>query len=235
MTLGGLALAVGILVDDATVEIENINRNLEAGKEIEQAILDGAAQIATPALVSTLAICIVFVPMFFLSGVAATCLCPWPRPWSSPCWPATCCRAPLCRPWPSICCKSTTMRRCAKKHASRNPFMRFQLGFEAGFEKFRAVICGLLTLCVDHAAFFLVLFIVFALGSLGLLAPWLGQDFFPVGGCGPVQDSRTRPHRHAHRRDGSCCATTSTRPSASRFLPRSWSRSSITSGCPTRG
>ena len=70
MTLGGLALAVGILVDDATVEIENINRNLETGKEIEQAILDGAAQIATPALVSTLAICIVFVPMFLLSGVA---------------------------------------------------------------------------------------------------------------------------------------------------------------------
>ena len=70
MTLGGLALAVGILVDDATVEIENINRNLEEGKEIEQAILDGAAQIAVPALVSTIAICIVFVPMFFLSGVA---------------------------------------------------------------------------------------------------------------------------------------------------------------------
>ena len=70
MTLGGLALAVGILVDDATVAIENINRNLEAGKELEQAILDGAAQIAVPALVSTLAICIVFVPMFFLSGVA---------------------------------------------------------------------------------------------------------------------------------------------------------------------
>src|SRR6202042_602957 len=70
MTLGGLALAVGILVDDATVEIENINRNLEMGKEIEQAILDGAAQIAVPAFVSTLSICIVFVPMFFLSGVA---------------------------------------------------------------------------------------------------------------------------------------------------------------------
>ena len=70
MTLGGLALAVGILVDDATVAIENINRNLEAGKELEQSILDGSAQIAIPALVSTLAICIVFVPMFFLSGVA---------------------------------------------------------------------------------------------------------------------------------------------------------------------
>ena len=70
MTLGGLALAVGILVDDATVEIENIERNLDQGKEIEQAILDGAAQIAVPALVSTLCICIVFLPMFFLSGVA---------------------------------------------------------------------------------------------------------------------------------------------------------------------
>src|ERR1700687_5823539 len=70
MTLGGLALAVGILVDDATVEIENINRNLEEGKEVEQAILDGAAQIAIPAFVSTLSICIVFVPMFFLGGVA---------------------------------------------------------------------------------------------------------------------------------------------------------------------
>ena len=70
MTLGGFALAVGILVDDATVEIENINRNIAMGKEILQAILDGAAQIAIPAFVSTLAICIVFVPMFFLTGVA---------------------------------------------------------------------------------------------------------------------------------------------------------------------
>ena len=70
MTLGGFALAVGILVDDATVEIENINRNIDEGKEIEKAILDGASQIAVPAFVSTLSICIVFVPMFFLTGVA---------------------------------------------------------------------------------------------------------------------------------------------------------------------
>src|SRR6202007_1117744 len=70
MTLGGLALAVGILVDDATVEIENINRQLAMGKETIQAILDGAQQIAVPAFVSTLCICIVFIPMFFLSGVA---------------------------------------------------------------------------------------------------------------------------------------------------------------------
>ena len=70
MTLGGLALAVGILVDDATVTIENINTHLEMGKSVEQAITDGAQQIALPAFVSTLAICIVFIPMFFLTGIA---------------------------------------------------------------------------------------------------------------------------------------------------------------------
>ena len=70
MTLGGLALAVGILVDDATVTIENINYHLEQGKEVETAIMDGAAQIVTPAFVSLLCICIVFVPMFFLPGVS---------------------------------------------------------------------------------------------------------------------------------------------------------------------
>jgi multidrug efflux pump subunit AcrB len=80
MTLGGLALAVGILVDDATVEIENIERNLAMGKEMRQAILDGAQQIAVPAFVSTLCICIVFVPMFFLTGVARSCLCRWRKP-----------------------------------------------------------------------------------------------------------------------------------------------------------
>src|SRR6202012_1112744 len=70
MTLGGLALAVGILVDDATVEVENIHRNLAMGKELTTAILDGAQQIAVPAFVATLCICIVFVPMFFMTGVA---------------------------------------------------------------------------------------------------------------------------------------------------------------------
>jgi multidrug efflux pump subunit AcrB len=70
MTLGGLALAVGILVDDATVTIENIERHLHMGTDLHEAILDGAGEIAVPALVSTLCICIVFVPMFFLTGVA---------------------------------------------------------------------------------------------------------------------------------------------------------------------
>ena len=103
MTLGGLALAVGILVDDATVEIENINRNLAQGKETIQAILDGAQQIAVPAFVSTLSICIVFVPMFFLTGVARISSCRWPRPWCSPCWLRTCFPARWCRPWRAIC------------------------------------------------------------------------------------------------------------------------------------
>ena len=108
MTLGGMALAVGILVDDATVAIENINRNLEMGKELEQSILDGAAQIATPALVSTLAICIVFVPMFFLSGVARYLFVPMAEAVVFAMWPATCFLEPLCRQWQSICSRSTT-------------------------------------------------------------------------------------------------------------------------------
>ncbi len=99
MTLGGLALAVGILVDDATVTIENIERYLEEGCGLRSAILQGAAQIAVPALVSTLCICIVFVPMFMLGGVARYCLCRWRRRSYLPCSPLTCCRARWCRPW----------------------------------------------------------------------------------------------------------------------------------------
>ena len=94
MTLGGLALAVGILVDDATVEIENINRNLAMGKEVEHAILDGAQQIAVPAFVSTLSICIVFVPMFFLTGVARYLFVPLAEAVSSRCWLRICCHGP---------------------------------------------------------------------------------------------------------------------------------------------
>ena len=100
MTLGGLALAVGILVDDATVEIENIDRNLAEGKELREAILDGAAQIAVPAFVSTLCICIVFVPMFFLSGRRrGICSCRWRRRWCSRCWRRICSRGRWCRRW----------------------------------------------------------------------------------------------------------------------------------------
>jgi multidrug efflux pump subunit AcrB len=184
MTLGGLALAVGILVDDATVEIENINRNLEAGKEIEQAILDGAAQIATPAFVSTIAICIVFVPMFLLSGVARYLFVPMAE---------AVCFAMLASYVLSRTVVPTMARYLLKEHddaeverkqVSRNPLVQFQLAFESRFEQLRQGYLSLLTLCVDHAAFSLIFILVFALGSIGLLLPWLGQDFFPAVDAG---------------------------------------------------
>jgi multidrug efflux pump subunit AcrB len=179
MTLGGLALAVGILVDDATVEIENINRNLEEGKAIEQAILDGAAQIAVPALVSTISICIVFVPMFFLNGVARYLFVPLAE---------AVCFAMIA----SYILSRTVVPTMAmyllqeigeegdqKKHESRNPFTRFQLKFEEYFEKFRGGYRNMLELCIEHSAVFLIFFIVFSVLSAVVLYPFLGQDFFP--------------------------------------------------------
>jgi multidrug efflux pump subunit AcrB len=179
MTLGGLALAVGILVDDATVEIENINRNLESGKEIEQAILDGAAQIATPALVSTLAICIVFVPMFLLSGVSRYLFVPLAEAVVFAMLASYLLSRTVVPTMAKYLLKEHDEAEAAAKHTSRNPFVRFQLGFEAGFEGIRNGYMQVLTLCVDHAQVFLISFIVFALASVGLLLPFLGQDFFP--------------------------------------------------------
>jgi multidrug efflux pump subunit AcrB len=179
MTLGGLALAVGILVDDATVEIENINRNIEMGKAVEQAILDGAAQIAIPAFVSTLSICIVFVPMFFLTGVAKFLFVPLAE-------------AVVFAMLASYLLSRTVVPTMAKyllqehdddalerRQQSRNPFVRFQLGFEHYFEKFRNAYRRLLQMCIAHSAVFLILFLVFCAASAVLLYPFLGQDFFP--------------------------------------------------------
>jgi len=180
MTLGGFALAVGILVDDATVAIENINRNLEAGKELEQAILDGSAQIAVPALVSTLAICIVFVPMFFLSGVARYLFVPMAEAVVFAMLASYLLSRTLVPTMAMYLLREHDDAEAAIKSASRNPFIRFQRAFESGFERFRHGYLRLLTLCVDHAGVFLILFIVFALGSIGLLAPSLGEDFFPA-------------------------------------------------------
>jgi multidrug efflux pump subunit AcrB len=179
MTLGGLALAVGILVDDATVEIENINRNLESGKEIEQAILDGAAQIATPALVSTLAICIVFVPMFFLSGVARYLFVPMAEAVVFAMLASYLLSRTVVPTMAKYLLQEHDDAQMAKKQLSRNPLVRFQLGFESGFSKMRLGYLRLLTLCVDHARVFLILFTVFSVGSVVLLTPPLGQDFFP--------------------------------------------------------
>jgi multidrug efflux pump subunit AcrB len=179
MTLGGLALAVGILVDDATVEIENINRNIELGKETEQAILDGAAQIAIPAFVSTLSICIVFVPMFFLSGVARYLFVPLAE---------AVVFAMLASYFLSRTIVPTMAKYLLKPHSkdaekakqtSRNPFIVFQRIFERNFERVRSAYHGFLNLCVQNRAIFLVCFFGFCLLSIGILYPWLGQDFFP--------------------------------------------------------
>jgi CzcA family heavy metal efflux pump len=179
MTLGGMALAVGILVDDATVEIENINRNLESGKEIERAILDGAAQIATPALVSTFAICIVFVPMFFLSGVARYLFVPLAEAVVFAMLASYLLSRTVVPTMAIFLLKAHDDAEVARKNTSRNPFIRFQLAFERGFERFRLGYARLLALCLDHSAVFLILFFLCAVGSVGLLAPFLGQDFFP--------------------------------------------------------
>src|SRR5467141_3759916 len=174
MILGGLALAVGILVDDATVEIENINRNLAMGKETVQAILDGAQQIAVPAFVSTLCICIVFLPMFFLSGVARYLFVPLAQ-------------AVVFAMLASYLLSRTLVPTLAmyllkaKQHdraASRNPLVRFQLAFERGFERLRNAYHSLLASLVHRRTLFIPAFLLTCL-AVFLLVPWLGQDFFP--------------------------------------------------------
>ena len=198
MTLGGLALAVGILVDDATVEIENINRNVAKGKEIEHAILDGAAQIAVPAFVSTISICIVFVPMFFLTGVAKYLFVPLAEAVASPCWPRTSCRAPWCRPWPSICCQEHDDEAHERQAQSRNPLVRFQLASSTA-STLRVGYHRVLELCLEHSqqsSWSVSSSWRWALQrcSIRTLARTSSRRSTPA-----VQDPCTRPHRHAHR------------------------------------
>ena len=193
MTLGGMALAVGILVDDATVAIENINRNLEAGKELEQSIIDGSAQIAVPAFVSTIAICIVFVPMFFLSGVAKYLFVPMAEAVVFAMLASYLLSRTLVPTMAKYLLKEHDDAETARKQVSRNPFTHYQMAFEARFEKIRLGYLRLLTLCVDHAKVFLALFLVFSLASVGLLLPWLGQDFFPS-----VDAGQFKIHVRAH-------------------------------------
>jgi multidrug efflux pump subunit AcrB len=174
MTLGGLALAVGILVDDATVTIENIERHLEGGAQLHDGILDGAAQIAVPALVSTLCICIVFLPMFFLSGVARYLFVPLAE-------------AVIFAMIASYLLSRTLVPTLAmyllraNEHGSppsRNPFARFQRAFEQLFEKIRSSYSALLTQLVSVRLAFIPAFIVICLLAFALV-PFLGQDFFP--------------------------------------------------------
>jgi multidrug efflux pump subunit AcrB len=173
MTLGGLALAVGILVDDATVTIENIERVLREGGSLHDGILKGAAQIAVPALVSTLCICIVFLPMFLLEGVARYLFVPLAE-------------AVVFAMLASYVLSRTLVPTLAmyllktKDHgsASQNLFARIQRSFEAGFERVRAFYRELLTTLLAARKFFVPGFLGLCLGGL-LLLPWLGQDFFP--------------------------------------------------------
>src|SRR5580698_6858320 len=180
MTLGGLALAVGILVDDATVEIENINRILEEGHEtdIKQAILDGAQQIAVPALVSTLCICIVFMPLFLLSGVARYLFVPLAE-------------AVVFAMLASYILSRTLVPTLAMFMLrlnedvgdSRNVLSRFQKAFERRFEQVRGFYRDLLTRFVLHRRIFIPVFLAACLCSF-LLVPWLGEDFFPQSDSG---------------------------------------------------
>jgi multidrug efflux pump subunit AcrB len=179
MTLGGLALAVGILVDDATVTIENIERYLEGGSELRPAIFDGAAQIAVPALVSTLCICIVFLPMFFLSGVARFLFVPLAE-------------AVVFAMLASYVLSRTLVPTLAmyllRPHAhgsapTRNPFAIFQRGFERAFERTRAAYRGLLTRLLSRQGAFVSVFFAACLLAW-LLVPWLGENFFPVSDNG---------------------------------------------------
>jgi multidrug efflux pump subunit AcrB len=180
MTLGGLALAVGILVDDATVEIENINRNVAMGKEIEHSILDGAQQVAVPAFVSTLSICIVFVPMFFLTGVARYLFVPLAE---------AVVFAMLASYFFSRTLVPTMAKYLLRGHeqetghvptSSRNPLVRLQIAFEHKFEDFREGYRHLLQSFLRHQKVFVLCFFVACLLSVAILIPWLGQDFFPA-------------------------------------------------------
>jgi multidrug efflux pump subunit AcrB len=193
MTLGGLALAVGILVDDGTVTIENINFHLEQGKEIEPAILDGAQQIVIPAFVTLLCLCIVFVPMFQLGGVAGYLF----RPMAEAVVFALIGSFLLSRTLvPTMA--NYLMRghhHSVESHVghghgapaprSRNPVLRFQQGFEARFERFRERYRSLLAMALDRPKTFMVGFLACVVLSFGL-APFLGSNFFPSVDSGQI-------------------------------------------------
>jgi len=181
MTLGGLALAVGILVDDATVTIENIERHLHMGTELHEAILEGAGEIAVPALVSTLCICIVFVPMFFLTGVARFLFVPLAE-------------AVVFAMLASYILSRTlvpTMAMLLMSHAHKpsgppNLFMRLYHRFDRGFEKMRATYIVILSTLLVRRRFFATVFLGFCVLSMSLVFA-LGEDFFPSVDAGDIR------------------------------------------------
>jgi multidrug efflux pump subunit AcrB len=173
MTLGGLALAVGVLVDDATVTIENIERYLEEGHELYDAILGGAGQIAVPAMVSTLCICIVFLPMFFLGGVARYLFVPLAESVVFAMIASYILSRTLVPTLAMFLLKSKNYTLI-----SRNPLVVFQRGFEHVFEKARDIYRVLLTFFVSRRRAFVPVFLVVCCSAF-VLIPFLGQDFFP--------------------------------------------------------
>jgi multidrug efflux pump subunit AcrB len=181
MTLGGLALAVGILVDDATVTIENIERHREGGHEERRAILDGAAEIAVPALVSTLCICIVFLPMFFLGGVARYLFVPLAESVIF----AMIASYVLSRTLVPTLAMYLLKPAHEGQAPSRNPLVRAQRAFERGFERFRGGYRDLLASLVERRRLFIPIFLVVCLLAF-LLAPHLGQNFFPDTDSGQI-------------------------------------------------
>ena len=185
MTLGGLALAVGILVDDATVTIENINWHLEHGKDVRTAILDGANQIVTPAFVSLLCICIVFVPMFMLKGVAGFLFVPMAMSVVYAMIASFILSRTLVPTMAMYLLKPHTAHHEAEAPVSRNPFARFQRRFEAGFAQVRSVYAGLLERAMGARRPFLIGFMAVVLLSFGL-APFLGSNFFPSVDAGQM-------------------------------------------------
>jgi multidrug efflux pump subunit AcrB len=184
MTLGGLALAVGILVDDATVTIENINYHLENGKDVETAIMDGAAQIVTPAFVSLLCICIVFVPMFFLSGVARFLFVPMAEAvMFAMVWSFLLSRTLV--PTMAKYLLQPHVHHDGEKPPTRNPLVSFQRAFEARFERIRGGYHGLLDMALTRRPIFVTGFLVVVAASF-LLVPFLGRNFFPSVDAGSI-------------------------------------------------
>jgi multidrug efflux pump subunit AcrB len=195
MTLGGLSLAVGILVDDATVTIENINWHLEQGKDVRTAIMDGAQQIVTPAFVSLLCICIVFVPMFFLPGVAGYLFVPMAEAVMFAMIASFILSRTLVPTLANYLLKShdgAHQREVMEHHdaqagqkRSRNPLVSFQHGFEQIFEKIRFGYRGLLVLALANQRRFIAVFMLIVAMSF-LLVPFLGRNFFPSVDSGQI-------------------------------------------------
>ncbi|MFT3881594.1 MAG: efflux RND transporter permease subunit [Gemmatales bacterium] len=193
MTLGGMALAVGILVDDATVEIENIHRNLHQGKRLVPAILDGAQQIATPAFVATLCICIVFVPVAFISGAARSLFTPMAMAvvfamltsyLLSRTLVPTMVHYLLAGEVELYGGKSETGE--VHKPVKANPIWRFHEGFNVLFNKFRDFYGYCLAWALGHRAIVLALFLLLAIASAALF-PFIGRDFFPSVDSGQIR------------------------------------------------